>query len=147
MCSLYTEDLVRNEVKTDNDDAKDSSVQLSPADAFRGNWLVKNWLTAIPLVGGFFKTADLEKAFNHMGHSIFMLAGMASFMEFGPIPSSEDDSAAIMQVKMTANMAIGMMAGEMAWNTIFSLSKSAVKSCKSACVKDLGESDAYQPMP
>ncbi len=112
----------------------------------RDNWVVQNWLTAIPFVGGFFKTADLNVAFNHMGHYIFMLAGDVLAMKYEVWESSMDDSSALMQVKMATNMTIGMMVGEMASNTLYSGTKAAIKACQTSCQQDDPDPSRYSNM-
>lgn len=118
----------------------------APAKTWRDNWIVKNWLTALPFVGGFFKTANLKEAANHLGHYTFMLAGGTTLMLLEVLPTSMDESPVVKHTKMTTNMAIGMAVGEVAYNTLFSVTKSAIDCCRKRCVEST-ERAPYQALP
>ena len=109
-----------------------------------GAWVKANWLAALPLVGGFFKSPDWKEGLHAMGHYAFMFTGMMVGMwalsEIEPMPmtdcsmnhsmpadSSPDTSLRLL--KAAGLMAAGMTVGEMCYNT----SVSAVSALTSHC--------------
>lgn len=122
------------------------ATETCEAITWRDNWIVKNWLTALPFAGGFFKTEDLKEAANYFLHYTFMLAGGTTLMLIEILPTSMEDSAIVKHTKMTANMAIGMTAGEIACNMLFSVSKSAINCCCREEYTPKYEANQYQSL-
>ncbi len=102
------------------------SVVVEPSteqSRWRTNWFVKNCLSPLPMVGGFFKTANVKKALHHMGYSTSMLLGGASMMMLNPTNIQVDNSAEEKFAKMTANMALGMVGAVVVYGTLFSIAQ------------------------
>lgn len=129
-------------------DAETQSAESERLDqTWRDNWIVKNWLTAAPFVGGFFKTSNIKEATNHLGHYSFMLAGGTTLMILEVLPMSMDDSPAVKHLKMTTNMAIGMAVGEMCYNTLFSIGKAVASQLPCSAESDEQQTRSYRRIP
>jgi len=87
--------------------------------SWRDNWLVKNILVELPIVGSFFSKKKLSDAVHEAGKCTAMLIGGTSAM-MSILTSTEDDAPATKIAKTTTSMAFGMWAGKTAYNTISS---------------------------
>lgn len=127
---------------------QNENISLLETSGWRENWFVKNWLTAIPFVGAFFKTPNNKEAAKHALHYTFMLAGGTTLMILEALPTSMDDPAVVKHAKMTTNMAIGMAVGEMCYNTLFSAGKAVVSRLPcSAAFSEQQASDYQRILP
>lgn len=97
---------------------------------WRNNWLVKNVLTEIPIIGAIFHSDNIPHVLHHAGKSTAMLVGGTTGMMLDIIKSDEADSMVVGMTKATTNMAIGMMAGNVAYNVLFSIGNKAYQACK-----------------
>ncbi len=83
---------------------------------WRDYWLVKNVLAEIPIIGGFFNKKTRTEALHDAGKCTFALIGGTTVM-MNVLRPTEDDPMAVQFFKMTTTMAIGMIAGKVAYNT------------------------------
>lgn len=97
---------------------------------WRNNWFVKNVLAEIPIIGGFFHSANIGHALHNAGKSTAMLVGGTTGMMIDMmVEKNEMDSMALSMTKSTANMAAGMMTGNVIYNTLFSLGNTIYRKC------------------
>jgi len=125
----------------------DHSTSLAENPQWRANWFVANWFTALPFVGGFFKTSDRRESVKHVFHYSFMLAGGAVFMALDIFPSAMHTSDLERRLLMTSKMAVGMALGEMSFNTLFSATQLVVKTATAAKAAMRSAADDGAQMP
>ncbi len=96
---------------------------------WRDNWLVKNILAEVPIIGGFFKTNSLAHALHHAGMSTSMILGASTTMMFMSLTNmQESDSTSTKFTKMAIDMSTGMMAGAVVYNVLFAAGKKIYSS-------------------
>ena len=97
--------------------------------AWRDIWFVKNVLVDIPIIGGFFKTAQLGLAAQHTVKSSFMLLSGTTVMMLNLMHIDDADGPGEKFAKMTGGMAGGMVL----YNTLFSVGKKSLNVVKKCC--------------
>lgn len=97
---------------------------------WRSNWFVKNVLAEIPIIGGFFHTAHVPHALHNAGKSAAMLVGGSMGMMLETFKVDDTDNMATRMTKATANMAVGMTLGNIAYNTFVSVGSKAYHGCR-----------------
>lgn len=107
---------------------------------WRSNWFVKNILAEIPIIGGFFHSADIPHALHYAGKSAAMLAGGSIGMMLEILKKSDTDTMTTRMAKDTTNMAMGMALGNIAYNTLYSIGSSI-------CCKNSENPKAVVPSP
>jgi len=113
---------------------------------WRDNWFIKNVFSEIPVVGGIFQTAQLGHVASYAVKSSFMLLGGTTVMMLNLLGIDENDNPGVTFAKMTGGMAIGMTAGVVLYNSLFSAGKKSVEVCKKRCRQEPQDS-AEQPLP
>ena len=98
---------------------------------WRGHWFVRNILSELPIIGGFFHTSKVSHGLHYAGKSAAMLVGgTAGMIIANVIPTGEThESMAVSMTKMTASMAVGMSVGTMAYNTFVSVGSKVYHDC------------------
>lgn len=99
-------------------------------ETWHDNWLVKNVLAEIPIIGAFFIAAQLGDATQHALKSSFMLLGGTTVMMLNSLGVDETDSPVVKFTKLTGGMALGMTTGVVLYNTLFAVGKKTVEACK-----------------
>lgn len=113
---------------------------------WRDNWFVKNVLAEIPVIGGFFKTAQLGHALHHATKSSFMLLGGTTVMMLNLMQISENDAPGEKFAKMTGGMAVGMTGGMVLYNTLFSMGQKTIEAGNRCCHQESND-DAQSLLP
>lgn len=91
-------------------------ITRSETQNWRKHWLVVNILAEIPIVGSFFKIADLSVALHDAGKCVAALAGGAAMMA---TTHAADTESILSVAKSTASMAAGMTVGKVIYNGVF----------------------------
>ena len=99
-----------------------------PKTGWRNNWFVKNVLAEIPIIGGFFESNDIKQCLYQAGKSTAMLAGGTTGMIVDMlIQKGKIEDMTLSMTVTTANMAVGMAAGSIAYNILTGLSQASYK--------------------
>lgn len=96
---------------------------------WRSNWFVKNVLAELPIIGGFFHSANIPHALHNAGKSAAMLAGGSMAMMLEILKKTDTDTMATSMTKSITNMAIGMALGTITYNVLFSAGSKVYYSC------------------
>lgn len=96
-------------------------------EGWKNNWFVKNVLSEIPIVGAFFRTGTITCAIRQAFKSTVMIVGGSVGMMLHILKIENTDTMGVRMTKDTVNMAIGMMAGNVAYNALISLASSIYK--------------------
>ncbi len=98
---------------------------------WRNNWFVRNILTELPIIGGFFAANHVSDMLFVAGKSAAMIAGGSFGMMFNAIAEiKETDDMNTAMAKMTANMTVGSTVAVMAYNSAVDLTSASYKFCK-----------------
>ncbi len=87
--------------------------------SWRKNWFVINVLSEIPIIGSFFEKDTWALRIHAAAKCAAMLLGGSIGMT-NSFPELNEHHTTEYVLKMTAGMALGMMAGKVAFNTLFS---------------------------
>lgn len=89
----------------------------NPDNGWRDNWIVKNWLTAIPLARAVTEKTVPDGLDRFLGDS-FMLSGGVVLMSLNIFHMRKNEERFVMDAEMTGTMVLGMGGGMAIYNTL-----------------------------
>lgn len=103
------------------------SLDQDEGEGWKNNWFVKNVLSEIPIIGAFFRARSITYAVHQAFKSTVMIVGGSVGMMLHILKIENTDTMGVRMTKDTVNMAIGMMAGNVAYNALISLASCIYK--------------------